>query len=1032
MSGSLHSDLFKLQLDEMLKKVRPKYGTKMAKVESQVHRLRIVIESIPNREALPASEAQQALERSSSVRIPFTRSIPVGSKILLAYSKPASISFVGSYARRTALLLDGQVTIDIAVAMPSHLFQPNDYRDYCYFRKRAYYLACLAAGIQKSNSSDLNLHFAYQDNNSLQPILIIQPSRVENPRDRSSWTIRILLATKGDLFPLEKTLPTKSCTRHNIADSQGDHPTPLYNATLRVRSSAFQDACMLGAVWLRQRGFGSSMSAGGFGQFEWATLMSILMQEGGRAGRPALLTGYSSYQLFKATLQFLSTTDLISSPVVVQSTNFKVAHTSPMLFDGSRGLNVLFKMSRWSYQLLRHEAQNSLKALNDPLADHFRALFISRIDEPMKMFDYVFRVPVENSNDEVSSTSGDPDPAAYLANLLYEKFCYGLGDRASLVYAQIPTIHPWGLESGTPSSKDLGHVSVGLLLNPEHCRRTVDRGPPIEDKSASALFRKFWGDKAELRRFKDGSILESLIWDISSSKQSVLDLIVSHVLRRHFSQQEQHNENDYGAAFDRILPQQVSTQPDVLGPFSAAMSSFEHLSKSIRSMEGLPLQIRQIYATSPALRYSSLYAPVADEQTRPGRPIEFLIQFEGSTRWPEDLFAVQRTKIAFLLKIADSLEKDDLVSAARLRLKKSKHKLLEQSCLDIKNTDGMVFRLRIYHERELGMLQQALNGRVPCSASREEIARVISEHKRRCIQRPAHTQAVNTLSTRYPLLSLTIRLLKKWRDCHLLSSHLADEFIELIAIRTFVCPYPWSSPGSLNSAFLRTLTFVAGWDWQTEPLILDFNAELNRQDVQSIHTRFEAWRKLDPGMNRVAMFAASNIDREGITWTDRRPAKIIASRFTKLAKAACELVREQGLELKPEALFVPSLAEYDFVIHLKPANHTKRSSFKNLQVESKEDPFESIANTSQLFFDELKELYGDNIIFFYNEFAISVIAGLWNPQTGPRNWKAGLDYSTTPLAKQGDKEPQVTINKAAILHDIARLGGDMITRIEQK
>lgn len=30
---------------------------------------------------------------------------------------------------------------------------------------------------------------------------------------------------------------------------------------------------------------------------------------------------------------------------------------------------------------------------------------------------------------------------------------------------------------------------------------------------AAAAFRAFWGDKAELRRFKDGSILEAVVWD---------------------------------------------------------------------------------------------------------------------------------------------------------------------------------------------------------------------------------------------------------------------------------------------------------------------------------------------------------------------------------------------------------------------------------------------------------------------------------------------------------------------------------------
>ena len=175
-------------------------------------------------------------------------------------------------------------------------------------------------------------------------------------------------------------MPTKSCMKSTATDTPGDHPTPTYNATLRsecsslpslkqlhqssVRSSSFRDACMLGAVWLRQRGLGTSLSAGGFGQFEWATLLSILMRDGALAGRSVLSTGYSSYQQFKATLQFLSSCDLILSPMQVQSRSFKPTYTkNPMLFDGSRGLNILYKMSPWSYRMVSGSLFSKNKAI---------------------------------------------------------------------------------------------------------------------------------------------------------------------------------------------------------------------------------------------------------------------------------------------------------------------------------------------------------------------------------------------------------------------------------------------------------------------------------------------------------------------------------------------------------------------------------------------------------------------------------------------------------------------------------------------
>ncbi|KAL8925121.1 MAG: hypothetical protein Q9208_003626 [Pyrenodesmia sp. 3 TL-2023] len=125
-----------------------------------------------------ASNAYEALEDSSGIRIPFAkpRAEP-DSKLLLAYAKPTNINVVGSFARRTALVLDSKVTIDMVVTMPLQLFQPKDYRDYRYFQKRGYYLACLADGIQQARIPDLATSFALQDDNLLQPILILEPTK---------------------------------------------------------------------------------------------------------------------------------------------------------------------------------------------------------------------------------------------------------------------------------------------------------------------------------------------------------------------------------------------------------------------------------------------------------------------------------------------------------------------------------------------------------------------------------------------------------------------------------------------------------------------------------------------------------------------------------------------------------------------------------------------------------------------------------------------------------------------------------------
>ena len=777
------------------------------------------------------------------------------------------------------------------------------------------------------------------------------------------------------------------------------------------------------------------MKSGGFGPFEWACMVALLMHGGGPKDRPVLSKAYSSYQLFKGTLQYLSLKDLVKTPTLISHGKIEVTgHQGPILFDGVRGINVLFKMFPWSYTALRHEADRTMKLLGDPHADQFNACFITKIDDPLQRYDFLARFPLGPNAKGPTQIADAYDPATKLWMKAYQVLQRGLDDRVLLVGLEPPPQAPWAITSSTPRTSRTVKLLVGLLLNPEHIHRTVDRGPLAEDKEAAASFRKFWGEKAELRRFKDGSILESLVW--STSSHSVLEQIITHVLRRHLCDEAAGGLLRLGDSFDWILPSHGQHDVDAVTLHQPVMTAYEDLEKQIRGLEALPLQIRQLSPADPQLRYSSLRVPDLDSGRHHMVPANVYVQFEGSARWPDDLAAVQRTKIAFLLKIGELLEGSGPITT-RLGLENSNNHLLNVAFLDV-HYPAVFFRLRIHHERELSLLERALKS-APSSTSREATASALSMYKRNFVQSPLHTQAVRTMSIRFPLLSPSVRLMKKWRDSHLLSHHISDELIELLTIRSFVQPYPWSVPGSVMTGLLRTLTFISKWDWRSEPLIVDFSGEMKSTDRDAINVRFEAWRKFDPAMNRIAMFAASNLDPDGTTWTELGPTKVLAGRLSSLARAACDLVKEQGVKVEAEALFAPSMTDYDFVIHLDrkfvregDGRAKKQSRFKNLQMAGHQD--KSLLGFGPIlsFLNELRTIYGSNVLFFHDENGGSVIAGLWKPQTEPRAWKVNVGYSTVPIMPLGEEDAQITLNKAGTLHDIARLGGDLISNIETK
>lgn len=1053
-NGTYDSNMFKLKANELLAKVRPNDERRMVKVENSLRKLKDVIEHIPNRKAKPILDAEREQLNSHKVRIPFPQPRPaMDAKYTLTYSKPANINVVGSYARRTAIQVGGQLGIDLAVTMPSHIFQEKDYLNYRYFQKRAYYLACIASGIEEAQEDEYAVDFAHQNDNHLQPIIAI--TFLQDGGSKSKYQIRIILAADGDLFPISKTLPDKNCIRATTSGvsspgSSFNMPTPFYNASLRsecsslaylkylhassLQSDGFSDACQLGSVWLRQRGLGRE-----FGSFEWACTMALLLQGGGSKGKPILSRGYDSYQLFKAMLQFLSFRDLIASPVLVHSDNITlVDRDGPTLFDGKRGMNILFKMTPWSYATLKHEATVTLKLLNDPLSEQFDACFITKVDDLLQRFDCVIEMRTSRVPRPASQMADALNDETYFCQRLHEALSTGLGDRVRLLHVQPPPILSWDATTPQNSTKGLRQVQIGLRLDSANISRTVDRGPSAENKVAAAEFRRFWGDKAELRRFKDGSILESLIWSTSDPMDNVLKQIVAYVVQRHLGKDAADSIKLIGQSFDRLLSGQKSAMNDPSTLFRPVMSAYESLEKDVRALEGLPLQIRQISAADAQLRYSSLSIPALHPSQGQMEPANICVQFEGSARWPDDITAVQTTKIAFLLKMGELLEESTSGLIARIGLHSWNRSLLNAAFLDIHYPSGALFRLHIHHERELNLLERVLRDASHTAASREETASALSTYKRDFIHAPIHTQSMRTLSTRFPLLSSSVRLMKKWRDSHMLSSHLSDELIELLTVRSFVHPYPWSVPGSVMTGFLRTLTSVSKWDWQSEPLIVDFNGEMTSFEIEAINLRFEAWRKIDPAMNRVAIFAASNLDPSGITWTELGPSKVVAARFTSLAKAACGMMKEQATDLEPEALFVASMSDYDFVIYLNPRStrinngRRRHSVFKNLHVQSDQDKSLSGVDPVQLLLGELRAIYGSNALFFSNEHEGSLIAGLWNPQTGPRPWKVNLPYSTKPVVRSDDEGSQLNINKTATLHDIARLGGDIISRIELK
>lgn len=601
-------------MDELLTELRPNYDKRVSKIQGTLHKLKEIIEKLPDHAPKSALDAEKELRSTHGIVVPYPAPRPgKENKYTVSYVKPANVNVVGSFALRTGIRTPEAYTVDLAVTMPSSIFQEKDYVNHRYFHKRAYYIACLAAGIQEAGDLNVDVKFGLQEGDSLRPLVVVQPTDTPNSGMPPKSQIRVITAVDDTLFPVTRTLPSKNNIRQGVSAFEDVKSTPFYNAALRSEATvalyhkyiysiirkceAFRDACILGRTWLRQRGFESSFQNGGFGGFEWTVLMCLLFEGGGPNGKPILLPSYSSYQLFKATMQFLAGRDL-NEPLLLSASNIALPRCGPILYDGKRGLNLFYKVMPWSYNMLRYEAAITLRMLNESRDDNFDKVFIVKVNESTLKYDRLISLPTLDNGDVLQGIR--------YQSSVYEVISKALGDRVKFISLASRCIEPWPV-GGKPSLKDTsGGLNVGLLLDSENSTRIVDHGPLAEQKEEAASFRSFWGQKAELRRFKDGSILESLVWSDQPSSPSIVRQILSYSLGRHFDIRE----DDMGYVGDEYDEKLRNGGDGIIfytdPSFQLVSDAFSSLERSFHNMDDVPLTIRHLTSASPFARYAAL------------------------------------------------------------------------------------------------------------------------------------------------------------------------------------------------------------------------------------------------------------------------------------------------------------------------------------------------------------------------------------------------------------------------------------------
>ena len=656
----------------------------MTKIEKVLHRLHDFINKVPPIENLTLQQAENHFN-SKKLVIPFPDPKPTKVNYTFSYLAPEDVSLVGSFGLKTGISQADGMSIDIALTMPSELFQPKDYLNYRALYKRAFYLAYVADNLiplSKKNNLPIKITYQFLNDDILCPVLKLESIKTDNQDDlsfhKTKFTINIIAGFPFGVFDAKKLLPDKNCIRVQAESKDLPAPTPIYNSSIlsltsydyylkflytsRKSTEAFKDACILGRLWLQQRNMGSAVNKGGFGHFEFAILMSALLNGGGVNGNKILLHGFSSYQLFKGTIKYLATMDLstgylsFSSQIgedVTSKYNPEAGFNVPTIFDKNVKLNILWKMTKSSYQTLQVQAMDTLHLLNDVVKDRFDPILLQKTSFDQMKYDVVLNLSIP---DDLYDAFGPLEKISFISfdNFLKHKLYLilknALGERISDLHIRnekFSNIFP--INKRKPSNINNNYI-IGLQLNPDECEKLVSKGPNNDDEALGVKFRSFWGSKASLRRFKDGTIQHCVVWTAKANEPIVLSIIKYSLDLHLHSDISQHLVFEASGFNNRLptplLPSASNQLITSLSSFTNLKNSFEGLSKILSNLD-LPLNIKALLPASTSFRYSSLLQPVPFALANPDFWNDVVLQFETSTRWPDEISALENTKTAF-------------------------------------------------------------------------------------------------------------------------------------------------------------------------------------------------------------------------------------------------------------------------------------------------------------------------------------------------------------------------------------------------
>uniref|UniRef100_A0A182K7F9 Nucleolar protein 6 n=1 Tax=Anopheles christyi TaxID=43041 RepID=A0A182K7F9_9DIPT len=1057
-----HSNLFRMQTEELLKEVR--VSTKVGRfMQVWVEEFKDFLQTIED----GANDRWLHEQDYDGVQFPLQFAglehvEEVLGKERFRYMQQRHVRVIGGCDNLLRTSFGKPLVVDVLLVMPEKCLHKEDYLNLRYHAKRAHYLCTVAERLlQRSENEKIvsNVRFEPLKGDRLKPVLVMEPA---DERFARKVHFQLHVVADSSKFPKKRFLPHRNNVRPVLigqnesvsAEEYEQFPTPHYNASILydirlvknvellesiIQSDSVREAIVLLKVWVRQRHF----DRGRYG-FDGALITFYIAQ---LLQSKRIYLNMSSYQIIRLFWNQLAGSSWDKEGISFdQSSRETLAsffrYYDVVFLDPLGTLNLTANLPVDLYRRVRHESALAIRLLDNSKINSFMALFLASYPS-FAQYDHILTVnnsqlivdTIESFAENVDKLDYFGDALALFTRMVERLIRKGLGARVSYLVPLAGTLN---------STECLMTVKprlvLGISLNGAEAFNLVDKGPEAIDAVASEAFRAFWHGKAELRRFKDGSITESCVWGEAShpigQKRLIVRTIVLFLLQAHFDIPEQkiaYLAEQFEAA---ITPYPAQLVHETIEERSlAVIRTFDSLGRIMRDLDDLPLTINAILGTDPVFRYTDPDPPRPNARVvrsangqmvfLSAKPVHATIQLEASGKWPADLEAIRRLKTAFYLRISDRIRSVREMDARPLAQAYNDY-------LDV-FYEKYLFRFEIIHQREISILREYLSENKVTRLQRDNDESIALEMRATIL--PKLTGILHGLHQQYFSFGSVASIAKRWLYSQMIDPYLwPDECTELLLAALYL-NQPLQPPIQPQTGFLRWLQFIASTDWSKEMIVVNLNDEIASATIDELEKQFFERRQTFPPLTIVTPCDGGKYGLFG----RRAPTIEILNRVTLLAQAAVQLIETnfRTLQNKIQDFFTPSLEGYNVIIHLGTKIITRIGIRNSYEIGTYKKPGVSMQSAQKepaagldpvrFYLQELREAYRQFAIFFYDPCGGERIAVLWRPQALEEK-----PFTTSNVnGRKFTADGTLQLNVDALLRDFEILGEGLVSRVER-